>query len=159
MWGTPSSFLCWVFLLINTILLHLFSYFNFSHQHFELTTQVLYKLLRGYEQYCILNFGFHLLTASTVGTLAHELTMSFHDKGCKPHWTRTESKPMVRFTVDLMGKFDSALVQFSLQPELWRELSTWTKVPLFTEMQLLSVGNLALISFRSFLVDSLQSSR
>lgn len=43
---------------------------------------------------------------------------------------RTESNSVVRFTVDLIGKFDSVLSQFSLQSESWRELSSWTEVAL-----------------------------
>lgn len=47
------------------------------------------------------------------GVLVSELS-PFHESGHKPNWTETKSNVIVRFGVDLLGKFDWVLVQFDL---------------------------------------------
>lgn len=66
------------------------------------------------------------------GILAHEHN-SFHSSGYKPNWLQTKANSMVRFIVNFRGNLDSVRDQFNLQPELWKEVSWWTKLPLYTE--------------------------
>lgn len=55
------------------------------------------------------------------GTLVPELN-SFYNSGQKPTWMRTESNFPIRLTLNLNSEFDSVLIQFSSQPELWNKI-------------------------------------
>lgn len=66
------------------------------------------------------------------GTLVHRLS-SFPSSGHRLNWMRTESHSVVRFSVDLIGKFDLVLSNLVCNKNMWKELNSRTEVPLHIE--------------------------
>lgn len=64
-------------------------------------------------------------------------------------WLQTTlDENRIKFNVDRVGKSDSVLILFSLQPESWRGLSSWTKVPLHQKLESFHGGLKLLKVFR-----------